>query len=101
MNSARVFHRPAELKYVDTHYAIRNKRTGVRMFYQSHNSVLTHLVIGTDHKLRETEYMEQRALYEYYQYNDEENQDNQRKRIDAFIQQRDNALHKQNEIHAV
>lgn len=92
MNVTRVLHRPYDLKYVDTHYDVRNKRTGVEMSYASDTTVLTHFVIGTDHKLRDEDYQDQRAKYEWYQYSDEENNENKQKRIDAFIKERDSKI---------
>jgi hypothetical protein len=92
INSARVFHRPWELQYVDNHYTIRNKKTGVNMGYQSDRTVLTQLTIGTDHKLRDKEYMDQRAIYEYYQYTDEENTANTKRRLNDFIAERDSRV---------
>lgn len=92
INSARVFHRPWELQYVDNHFTVRNKKTGVNMGYQTATTKLEHLTIGTDHKLRAAEYMQQREMYEWYQYTDEESEANKKRRVDAFITQRDKQL---------
>lgn len=85
INSPRLFHRPSELQYVDNHYTIRNKKTGVNMAYQTKETKLEHLVIGTDHKLRTEEYMQQHDAYEEYQQTDEETKENTQKRIDTFM----------------
>jgi hypothetical protein len=77
------------LQYVDNHWTIRNKKTGVAMGYQTDRTKLEHLVIGTDHKLRTDEYMLQHDLYEEYQQTDEETEANVKKRVDAFIRIKD------------
>ena len=46
INSPRVFYRPWELQYVDNHWTIRNKKTGVAMGYQTDRTKLESLVIG-------------------------------------------------------
>lgn len=89
INVSRVFYRPHTLKYVESHFEIRNKTTGVKMFYQSDTTVLQHLIIGTDHKLRGKEYMKQHDDYETWQMENEENRNEINKRIDAFIKERD------------
>lgn len=95
INAARVFHKPWELQYVDNHHTIRNKKTGVNMGYQSDRTVLTQLMIGTDHKLRTDKYMAQHDMYEDYQKGQEENPQNTKRRVDDFIALRDK---QQNEI---
>ena len=97
VNSARLFHRPYELRYLATHFDVRNKNTGVNMMYQTNTTKLEHLVIGTDHKLRTKEYMIQHDQYEQWQQTNEESQDSQKQRIDVFIA---NKNAKQTEIHA-
>lgn len=89
INGARVFHRPWELQYVDNHFTIRNKRTGINMGYQTDTTLLTQLMIGTDHKLRNEEYMKQHDAYEQWQQDNEESHDAMKKRLDNFIMARD------------
>jgi len=89
INSARVFHRPSELVYVDNHFTIRNKKSGINMGYQTHATKLNNLFLATDHKLRDKDYMEQHDLYEDYQVTTEETPEAIRSRVDAFIKQRE------------
>ena len=62
-NLPRLFHRPGELQYVDDHYTIRNRSTGVLMSYQS-DTLCQHILLGHDHDLRTKEYQEQRLEYQ-------------------------------------
>lgn len=62
-NLPRVFYKPHTLQYVDDHYTIRNKKTGVLMTTQS-NQVLSNIMMGHDHKLRTKAYNEYCKQYE-------------------------------------
>jgi hypothetical protein len=62
-NLPRLFYRPWELRYVDDHYTIRNKKTGVMMTFEG-NSTLQHIVMGHDHALRTKEYNDNTKKYE-------------------------------------
>jgi hypothetical protein len=62
-NLPRLFYRPWELRYVDDHYTIRNKKTGVMMTFEG-NATLQHIVMGHDHKLRTKEYNDNTKKYE-------------------------------------
>ena len=50
-NLPRIFYKPWELRYVDDHYTIRNKKTGVMMTFEG-NSVISNIAMGHDHNLR-------------------------------------------------
>lgn len=71
-NLPRVFVRPSELQYVDNHYMVRNKKTGVLMRYPS-ETLLHNLTLGHDHDLRSKEYMEQRKIYQERLIEEEKN----------------------------
>jgi hypothetical protein len=71
-NLPRVFVRPSELQYVDNHYMVRNKRTGVLMRYPS-ETLLHNLTLGHDHTLRTKEFMEQRKIYQERLIEEEKN----------------------------
>jgi hypothetical protein len=88
-NLPRLFTNPSTLQYVEDHYTIRNKSTGVLMTTQS-NQVLSNILLGHDHKLRSKTYNEHCKQYEddLIVYENE----NRGKRIDAFIQARDSKL---------
>lgn len=62
-NLPRVFYKPHTLQYVDDHYSIRNKKTGILMTTQS-NQVLRCIMMGHDHKLRTKTYNENCKQYE-------------------------------------
>lgn len=62
-NLPRVFHQPWKLTYVDDHYTIRNKTTGVIMTSTS-NQVLEHIALGHDHTLRTKQYKANTKKYE-------------------------------------
>jgi len=59
----RIFHRPTELQYVDDHFSIRNKKTGVLMSFEG-NSTISNIALGHDHKLRSQEYKNNTKKYE-------------------------------------
>jgi len=62
-NLPRIFHRPTELQYVDDHFSIRNKKTGVLMSFEG-NSVISHIAMGHDHNLRSKRYTSNTKKYE-------------------------------------
>lgn len=62
-NLPRLFYRPWELRYVDDHYTIRNKMTGVMMTFEG-NSTVQHIAMGHDHSLRTKEYNDNTKKYE-------------------------------------
>src|SRR5262245_1848558 len=62
-NLPRVFHQPWKLTYVEDHYTIRTKSTGVLQTTQS-TQVLSNIALGHDHDLRSEKYKQQTALYE-------------------------------------
>lgn len=62
-NLPRLFHRPHELQYVDDHFSIRNKKTGVHMTFEG-NSVLNHITLGHNHDLRVKEYSKATSRYQ-------------------------------------
>lgn len=62
-NLPRLFYKPWELQYVDDHYTIRNKKTGVMMTFEG-NSTLQHISMGHDHTLRTKEYNNNTKKYE-------------------------------------
>lgn len=62
-NLPRLFYKPHELRYVDDHYTIRNKKTGVMMTFEG-NSTLQHIAMGHDHDLRTKEYNANTKKYE-------------------------------------
>lgn len=62
-NLPRLFYKPHELRYVDDHYTIRNKKTGVMMTFEG-NSTLQHIAMGHDHSLRTKEYNDNTQKYE-------------------------------------
>ena len=62
-NLPRIFHRPTELQYVDDHFSIRNKKTGVLMSFEG-NSVIQHIAMGHDHNLRTKQYNDNTKKYE-------------------------------------
>lgn len=89
INSTRLYHKPWELQYVDNHFTVRNKKTGVNMLYQTETTKLDHFVIGTDHKLRTKDYTLEHDLYEKWQQANEECDIKRQWRIDAFMAWRD------------
>lgn len=62
-NLPRIFNRPTELRYVDDHFSIRNKTTGVLMSFEG-NSVVQHITMGHDHNLRSKQYKANTEKYE-------------------------------------
>lgn len=62
-NLPRLFYKPWELQYVDDHYTIRNKKTGVMMTFEG-NPTLAHIAMGHDHSLRTKEYNTNTQKYE-------------------------------------
>ena len=62
-NLPRIFYKPWELRYVDDHYTIRNKTTGVMMTFEG-NSVISNIAMGHDHDLRTKEYNANTKKYE-------------------------------------
>jgi hypothetical protein len=62
-NLPRLFVRPGELRYVDNHYTIRHKQTGVAMTYDG-NSVCQHIMMGHDHNMRDAQYQLQSDIYQ-------------------------------------
>jgi hypothetical protein len=62
-NLPRIFHRPTELQYVDDHFSIRNKKTGVLMSFEG-NSIVQHIAMGHDHNLRSKQYNANTKKYE-------------------------------------
>ena len=62
-NLPRLFYKPWELQYVDDHYTIRNKKTGVMMTFEG-NATLQHIALGHDHALRTEEYNANTQKYE-------------------------------------
>lgn len=62
-NLPRIFARPTELRYVDDHFSIRNKKTGVLMSFEG-NSVVSNIAMGHDHNLRTQEYNANTKKYE-------------------------------------
>jgi hypothetical protein len=62
-NLPRIFYRPWELRYVDDHYTIRNKKTGVMMTFEG-NSVISNIAMGHDHNLRTKQYNANTKKYE-------------------------------------
>lgn len=82
-NLPRLFHRPSEVQYVDDHFSIRNKKTGVLMTFEG-NSVLQHIAIGHDHSLRTKQHNKSTQAYEENLIL-EENASREQKR-DDFIQ---------------
>ena len=62
-NLPRIFYRPWELRYVDDHYTIRNKETGVMMTFEG-NAVVSNIAMGHDHNLRTKEYNANTKKYE-------------------------------------
>lgn len=62
-NLPRIFYQPWKLTYVEDHYTIRNKNTGVLQTTQS-SQVLSHIALGHDHNLRSEKYKQQTAQYE-------------------------------------
>lgn len=83
-NLPRLFTKPYELKYVDDHFSIRNKRTGVLMTFEG-NSTLQHIALGHDHKLRPKEYTANTKKYEEFLII-QENEQRERKR-DDFVRE--------------
>ena len=67
----RLFHKPNIVRYVDDHFTIRNKKTGVLMTYEG-NSVLQHIAMGHDHALRTKKYSENTRIYEENLIKDED-----------------------------
>jgi hypothetical protein len=63
-NLPRIFVRPSELAYVDNHYMVRNKKTGVLMRYPSETLISGCFTLGHDHNMRSKEYMDQRKIYQ-------------------------------------
>lgn len=62
-NLPRIFYRPWELRYVDDHYTIRNKETGVMMTFEG-NATVSNIAMGHDHNLRTKEYNANTKKYE-------------------------------------
>lgn len=62
-NLPRLFHKPSTLQYVDDHFSIRNKKTGVLTTVQG-NTLLNHIAMGHDHSLRSDDYTINTAVYE-------------------------------------
>lgn len=62
-NLPRIFYRPWELRYVDDHYTIRNKTTGVMMTFEG-NATISNIAMGHDHDLRTKEYNANTKKYE-------------------------------------
>jgi hypothetical protein len=62
-NLPRLFYKPYDLQYVDDHYTIRNKKTGVMMTFEG-NVTLPHIAMGHDHSLRTNEYNANTKKYE-------------------------------------
>ena len=62
-NLPRLFHRPYELSYIDDHFSIRNKKTGILMTFDG-NVTLSHIAMAHDHSLRPDEYTINTAIYE-------------------------------------
>ena len=62
-NLPRIFNRPTELRYVDDHFSIRNKKTGVLMSFEG-NSVVSNIAMGHDHNLRTKQYQADTKKYE-------------------------------------
>jgi hypothetical protein len=62
-NLPRLFYRPWELQYVDDHYTIRNKNTGVMMTFEG-NATLQSIAMGHDHSLRTKQYKANTQKYE-------------------------------------
>jgi hypothetical protein len=62
-NLPRLFYRPWEVQYVDDHYTIRNKKTGVMMTFEG-NATLSHIAMGHDHSLRSKQYKANTQKYE-------------------------------------
>lgn len=81
-NLPRLFHKPYELKYVDDHFSIRNKKTGVLVTREG-NTLLNHIAIGHDHNLRPKEYTANTKKYEEF-LTLQENETRERKQ-DDFI----------------
>jgi hypothetical protein len=82
----RIFYKPQDLQYVDDHYTVRNKKTGVNVIsHFTQDSVIKHLTIGHDHNLRDKEYLEQRTTYQQTLINTENELRKQRQ--DDFIRE--------------
>lgn len=62
-NLPRLFYKPWELQYVDDHYTIRNKKTGVMMTFEG-NATLSDIAMGHDHALRTEQYNANTEKYE-------------------------------------
>lgn len=62
-NLPRLFYKPWELQYVDDHYTIRNRKTGVMMTFEG-NATLQHIAMGHDHALRSKQYNANTQKYE-------------------------------------
>jgi hypothetical protein len=62
-NLPRLFVTPGNMRYVDDHYTIRNRHTGVMMTYQE-PTLLHNIMMGHDHKLRSDKYNKATEDYE-------------------------------------
>jgi hypothetical protein len=88
-NLPRIFHQPWKLTYVEDHYSIRNKTTGVLMTFEG-NPVIEGIALGHDHDLRTKKYNANTKMYEE-QLIELENKQRDQKRIEFS-----DSLYKQN-----